>query len=238
MLNPPMLLFDIPHWAPIPAQNERFQINLLLALLASPIAYLRLPQRRYSEQLPVSSSYGADLRLPQRRYSVQPPTVDGGSQPSVAAGGHLCSEPPRVSVHNSDAYPRSQDLKLYSVADVFPTDARMKAKAKKLLDPESKPVKKKKIAEPGDDDCGEDHSAIMYIDEISYNSCDCCCFAGYKEEIDPDLEFELNYDCFMLNFEADLYPLHWLFGSGAGEKRYDSGIQTHFTSLASLNNTY
>ena len=76
------------------------------------------------------------------------------------------------------------------------------------------------------------------MDEISYNSCDCCCFAGYKEEIDPDLEFELNHDCFMLNFEADLYPLHWLFGSGAGEKLYDSGTQTHFTSLASFNNTY
>jgi len=186
----------------------------------------------------VSSSYGADLRLPQRRYSVQPPTVDGGSQPPVAAGGHLCSEPPRVPVLNSDAYFRSQDLSLSSVADVFPTEARMKAEAKKLLDPDSNSVKKKKIAELGDDDCGGDHGAILYMDEISYNSCDCCCFAGYKEEIDPDLEFELNYDCFMLNFEAALCPLHWLFGSGAGEKPYDSGTQTHFTSLASLNNTY
>jgi len=76
--------------------------------------------------------------------------------------------------------------------DVFPTEARMKAKAKK--------------AELGYDDCGGDHSAIMYIDEINHNACDCVCFSGYKQETDPDLMFELNFDCFMLNFEADLYP--------------------------------
>ena len=53
----------------------------------------------------------------------------------------------------------------------------MKAKAKKAADPSVKAVKKKKVAELGYDDCGEDHSAIMYIDEISFNTCDCICFS-------------------------------------------------------------
>ena len=120
--------------------------------------------------------------------------------------------------------------------DVFPTEARMKAKAKKAADPSVKAVKKKKVAELGYDDCGEDHSAIMYIDEISFNTCDCICFSGYKEETDPDLLFELNHEMFLLEFEADLYPRYWLYGSGAGDDPF-IGHQ-RLSSFAEFNTAY
>ena len=122
--------------------------------------------------------------------------------------------------------------------DAFPTEARMKAKAKKALDPTLKSVKRKKKAELGYDDCGEDHSAIMYIDDVTHNTCDCVCFSGYQQETDPDLMFEFNHECFMLNFEADLYPQYWLFGSEAGDDPYNATPHQRLSSIAEFNNAY
>jgi hypothetical protein len=65
--------------------------------------------------------------------------------------------------------------------DVFPTEARMKAKAKKAADPTLKAVKRKKKTELSYDECGEDHRVSMYIDEINHNVCDFVCFSGYKQ---------------------------------------------------------
>ena len=118
----------------------------------------------------------------------------------------------------------------------FPTESRMRQKAKKEADPSYVPVKKKKIAELGYDDCGEDHTPLMYLDSVCDNSCDFMCYDGYKQEIDPDLAFELNYQCFLINFEADLYPKYWLFGSDADENPYE-GL-TCLPSLAELNSVY
>ena len=121
-------------------------------------------------------------------------------------------------------------------ASSFPTASRMKAKEWKELNPDHKPVKKKKHSEPGNDDCGEDHSAIMYIDEVRENSADLMCFVGYGLESDPEYAFELNHDCFMLCFEADLQPRQWLFGSATV---HDSPfLQEKVASFAELNKLY
>jgi len=73
-------------------------------------------------------------------------------------------------------------------------------------------VVRKKIAELGYDDCGEDHTPLMYMDSLLENRSDLMCYAGYAQESCSDLCFEMNYECFLMNFEADLLPENWLFG--------------------------
>ena len=86
---------------------------------------------------------------------------------------------------------------------VYPTDSRMRQKAKRDADPAY--VKKKRVikVEPGTDDCGEDHTPLLFFDYHAFE---------FVEETDPDFVFETNHDSFMLRFEADCVPYRRIIG--------------------------
>ena len=98
----------------------------------------------------------------------------------------------------------------------YPTESRMRQKAKEReLKAAGKEVVKKtkpKVIEPGTDDCGEDHTPIMFIDsllEMFYDQ-------GLKSPeafSEMELPDDIDLENFLMNMEGQMNPLSWLYGS-------------------------
>ena len=100
----------------------------------------------------------------------------------------------------------------------YPTDSRMRQKEKESqLRAAGKPIVKKvrfKTCAPGDDDCGEGTTPLDFVTYLIENTMDLGLRSDHAvEEHLHSRDLEDDHEFFLDNFEGDLNPSHWLYGS-------------------------
>ena len=125
--------------------------------------------------------------------------------------------------------------KLPILHKLFPTEARIKQKAKeKRIKEETgekhQPQKRKKTIHPGNDDCGEDFSSLGDCSE-SFN------IRGQlltdEERAEVEVELDQRTELFLLAVEASFTPHHHFFGTNVPRSIYQ-GTQSIPTIVEAL----